>query len=112
SEGDRKILVRPVNLGLAEVQLGGIQSRQYPHLGPRVRFFQFVDFVTNRESFRKVVHCRELWIFDEDWRIKYAPRMIVEVAAHHLAIFRPREERVIASVCANNPLSIVFNEGY
>src|ERR1043165_1961346 len=106
---DRKVVILAGSVGLGIVELRSIQAGQHVYLVAR-KILVLIDFVFDGEARRQMLHGRKRAVFDDDGRFKNTPRMLIEVAADHFAELGPLEKRVVAGVCADEALAVLFNE--
>src|SRR5262249_27909116 len=69
-----------------------------------------VDLVLDGELLGQMLHRGEAAVLHADGRVEYAPGVLVEIAADHLAEFGPLEERVVASVRAHEALAVLLDK--
>ena len=60
---------------------------------------------------RPLLHAGKRRVFDDDGRVERAPRVLVEIAADHLAVLRPLRERDRRAVDADEAFAVVMDEG-
>ncbi len=94
---------------MVQVDFRFVQAGEDTNLVARI-VFHLVNFVHHDEALRKVLHCGKIGVFHYDRRLELIPGMQVEVAAHHLAKFRPLIERVDRGVNADKTFSVLFDE--
>ena len=96
---------------MLQIERGGIEVREHAHLASRIRLgTQHVEFFADGERRRQVPGRRKVAIVDDDAPVEDAPRMVVEIAPHHLTELRPLVEGRDARVGGNDPFSILFHE--
>src|SRR5260370_17345579 len=90
-----------------QIQFGRVKPHQNTQIVSRV-VPDLINLILERKRRRKLLHPRELWIFDKNRRVKGSPGMLVEVAANHLAVFRPIGECNWSASNTTEPLPILF----
>src|SRR6185312_14888132 len=57
-----------------------------------------------------MLHGGEVRPLDDDWRIEYVPRVVVEVSPDHLPVVGPAVERSRSRVHGDEALAVLMNE--
>src|SRR5262245_25347942 len=106
---DREVLVLTMDTLPGQIDLVGVETQQYAHVGAR-EVLDLVDFVLEREVLGQARHAGEVWIFYVPRRLVFSPRVAIEVAAEHLAVLRPGRERDGGAMDADETLAIITDE--
>src|ERR1700730_2744849 len=91
------------------VEFGGVETEQDVDLIARP-VLGLINLVILNERSWKVTDRGEARVFIDYWRVERGPRVLVEPAADHLAVFRPFVVGVEGGVNAHKALSIVLDE--
>src|SRR6266540_3109076 len=93
-----------------KVEFGGIKAEQDAGIlwG---EVFDLIDFVEEREAFRKASQAGEIGIFHNEGRIELTPGMSIEIAAEHFAVFGPGCKGDSSAVDADEAFTVVADEG-
>src|SRR5215475_13304206 len=98
--GHGEVAIGPMNLWIRQIKFRRIQSHQHAHPIARV-ILKLIDFIVQHESAWPLLHPGKSWVFQEKWRLKCPPRMLVEVATDHFPVLGPLSERNSRAVHAN-----------
>src|SRR5580700_11850419 len=96
--------------GLRQVKLACVEPHQYPDFVARI-VPDLVNLVSQNEGFTPLLHPGKTRIFHDDGSVERSPRMLVEITADHIAIFRPLGKGDGGAVNANETFSVVVDEG-
>src|SRR6266849_8850281 len=97
------------HLGIAEVELRGIQARDDVSLVAG-EVALLIHLVVEDKLARKILHAGEVGIFNNHGCFENTPGMLLEVASGHFAVLVPFVERVGGAMDSDEALAVVMNK--